>query len=403
MKLKKADIVASPTIAATTAETLGNAALAVANHTEVIQNVGKDVTVNPAANTISYKGESFSVLAMLDADDLKVAQQLANVDVRTDAAVLGSFGMDAFAKMDALIQKALDMARQMDLDIAINTKTEELVRIVDTGLDLALIYQEPSRLEKAFPFVSRLKRFLEKVETINYRLELLKGKLTRDDAALLARMTTYSAMEDNFAAQVEKFYLYAGASEIIMAREQGYLAELQAAAKEYPQDTRIALQVQRQKTVVLRVQKRMFYLLSQAINSFLKVNILEEGLRAVQISHDTVIEAIYGAVGDLKQSIAMILNQYKTARAAQLATQVKHTAVEALKKVSAQMGITNDMLVRMNDEDLLTIAAYYQVKDDLVDQVTRGNEIMAIAKENFAKLGQASVDITKTVNAALAA
>ena len=375
---------------------------------QTIQNVASGVQANPETGEITLAGETFSIYQNLNQNDKSRARQLADKTVvnQDNGRTISLFGIAEQEKMSQLVDKVLGFTSQFGLDEALTATTDQLTTIVDTGLNLELIYQDDQSglekwIDKTFPYFKKLNVFLRKVQSIRSRLEAIRKALKLQDSQILERINITDQMGDEYETSIDRFYIFAAACELIFKREVDTLNQMIKDASAAPNDARLTVKVQRQKTIVIATMTRMFYMLSQAINSFLKVNILEESLRGAVMAHQSVIEAVYGAIDDLKQSIATILNTYRTAQTHQRALQVNHAALEALKKVVEQGKVTNAMLQKMSDEQKAAVGTYYGVKDTLVENIRIANQIFAGMRDNYQLLVKANDDVTQAITNAL--
>ena len=370
-------------------------------------NIAGDQINLPEA-TFKVGGENYSVYNNLSPKDKKRAQELADsTNVRDDNTVtISTFGAAVEERASSLLDKALDDASSFDLDFALETTTDKLTKIIDTGLDLDLVYNDGNWLsnwiEKYLPvWMSRVSRFIRKTNSLRNRLEKIRKALKANGSELIGRMNLYDELEDQFQDGIDEYYIFAAASELIYQREYEHMKELIKEASRKQTDGRAVVAIKRQETTVFACIKRMFYLLGRSLTCFLKVNVLEEGLRAASLAFGSVMEASYGAIDDLKAALAMILNQYRTSKIHQQALQVSHSALEALQKAAEVGKFSIAFMEKMTEEQKVAINAYYKVGDNLVEYATSAKKVMADMKTNYNALGAASDAVTTKVNKAL--
>lgn len=371
--------------------------------------VGSENVSLPEAS-FKVSGENYSVYDKLSEADQARARDLAEkTNVRNDNTVtISTFGVAVEEGASSLLDKALDDASSFDLDYALEATTEKLTKIIDTGLDLDLVYNDDDWLgnwmEKYLPsWMSRINRFLRKTKSLRNRLEKIRKALKANGNELINRMNLYDELEDKFQDGIDEYYIFAAASELIYQREYEHMKDLIKQANSKQTDGRAVVAIKRQETTVFACIKRMFYLLGRSLTCFLKVNVLEEGLRAASLAFGSVMEASYGAIDDLKAALATILNQYRTAKIHQQALQVSHSAIESLKKAAEVGKFSIAFMSKMTEEQKSAIGAYYEVGDDLAEYATAAKKVMADMKTNYNDLGVASDAVTTKVNKALSA
>lgn len=372
-------------------------------------NLGGDKVNLPNAK-FTVSGQNYSVYDRLSPADQARARKLAEeTNVRDDNTItINTFGIHIEEKASALLDQALDDATSFDLDYALEATTEKLTKIIDTGLNLDLVYNDNNWLanwiEKYMPvWMSRLSRFIRKTKSLKNRLEKIRKSLKANGSELINRMNLYDQLEDQFQDGIDEYYIVTAASELIYEREYNHMKELIKNASKRQTDGREVIKIKRQETTVFACIKRMFYLLGRSLTSFLKVNVLEEGLRAASLAFGSVMEASYGAIDDLKAALAMILNQYRTSMIHQQALQVSHSALEALQKAAEAGKFSAAFMSKMTEEQKVAINAYYKVGDDLVEYATAAKQVMAEMKTNYNSLGVATDAVTEKVNKALSA
>ncbi|HEX9008149.1 MAG TPA: toxic anion resistance protein [Patescibacteria group bacterium] len=348
-------------------------------------------------------GKPFSVIPMLTAKELEDAQKLADgtyKDVRgANRQNIANIGLPALVGMDDITNKALTRARQRDLD-AINKPGNDLMKEVEEGLNLDIKYHDPTWLEK-IGLVNHIQDFLKRVESLEMKLDRLTGNLRSGDGKLIERISDFTVMKGKYVQQIGALYVYTAAAEIVLEREVAYLNDLKKQGAQNKDDTRIAYAIDEQQTIVTRLRKRTFFLLGEALKSYLRVGVIEESIKAAEIAHDSVMETIYGVVKGLKEGLTILLGQWDTAQTAAFAHRVNQMGLKVDAKLAESIGTANAILQVLTEDQKAQVQSCVATKDALVSQIKWGIELDKQLAENYQLLGDTTKKITDAVQAAL--
>lgn len=348
-------------------------------------------------------GQPFSVIPMLEANELQAAQKLADgpyQNVRGEnRQIIASIGLPALVGMDDITDKALARAAQRDLD-AINKPGRELMKEVEAGLTLDIRYHEPNWLEK-IGLVNEIEQFLKRVENLKMKLDRLSGNLRSGDGKLIDRIADFTVMKGRYVEQIQNLYIYTAAAELVLEREIAYLKELKQQGLQKKNDTRIGYEINEQQTIVTRLRKRTFFLLGEALKAYLRVAVIEESIKAAEIAHDSVMETIYGVVKGLKEGLTILLGQWDTAQTAAFAHRVNQMGLRVDAKLAESIGTANAILQTLADDQRLQVESCLATKEALISQIKWGIELDGQLATNYQLLGETTEKITAEVQAAL--
>lgn len=367
-----------------------------------------NVTVETPADSedpqFLVNGNPFSVLDIISPKELEEAQRLYNGPFKNirgeNRANIATLGMDALVNMKDITDKALRRAKQRDLD-KVNGPGKDLLKEVEKGLTLDLVYRDLSWWQKN-KYLHPLVVFIRNSESLLRKTDRLGANLLTGQGILIERKADFLTMKKNYKLQVTKLYSAAAAAEMSLAREIEYREDLKKKAAKNPGNTRYGEEINEQQTVVSRLRRRTFFLLGEALNSYLRVNVIEESIKAVEIAEDAVVEAMFGALEDLKQSLTIILGQWDTAEQADFARQVGQVRRAANRKLVDVIGVANNILEALTEDQKADIELYIATKDKLVAQIKWGIELDKKLAENYQLLGKTTKKVTKDVENALA-
>lgn len=358
------------------------------------------VTVAATLPTTDVK--QFSPLSILnDAEHDQAKAIAAKFDPNAGTMVVTNFGGTVTTRVAELTKPILTTVRMRDVGPA-RTVLTELIKQLE-GIDLDLAYKEPANAFDKFKakFFDPLLALLRSLQSVESNLNRIEADLGKVSDKLLSRITTF----DQLTTEVEKYapqlYVYAGATEVALARENQKLDALQAQL-EGSQDPRLPISVSQQRSIVTRVRVRMYNLAEAALKAYLMVPVIMEAQKAAELVNDQIVNGIQRLLPDFRLTLAVLIGQYDTAQAAQTSVQMDKTGQMLTTKLAESLGQTQTAIEAMYEEKRNNVEALRQLRDSLVQQLRAAITLDDKLEVQFGEAYQAFGEITESVKKAVA-